>query len=90
MSTAPPTAPAAPAGAPQERDLAGWAAVARHLAGAGLARLRRALRVVRPIGWIVIGIAAGSWIAGLALGWREVTIAALVLTVVIGLCALFL
>lgn len=87
--TSAPTAPDAPP-APRERDLAGWAAVARHLGAVALSWLGRAAGVVRPLGWIAIGVAAGAWIAGPALGWREVTLLAVVLTVVVALCALFL
>lgn len=52
--------------------------------------IRPVLQVIRPIGWVLIAAAAVLWIAGLWLGWRELTVAALVITVALGLCALFL
>lgn len=53
-------------------------------------RLRRALVVVRPAAWVLIAGAVVLWIAGASLGWWELTVAAVVLTVLLALCALFL
>lgn len=53
-------------------------------------RLRRVLDVVRPAAWVLIGGAVVLWVAGAALGWWELTVAAVVLTVLLSLCALFL
>lgn len=53
-------------------------------------RVRRVLDVVRPAAWVLIAGAAVLWIAGASLGWWELTVAAIVLTVLLALCALFL
>ncbi len=53
-------------------------------------RLRRVLVVVRPAAWVLISGAVVLWIAGASLGWWELTVAAVVLTVLLALCALFL
>jgi len=34
------------------------------------------LRVVTPLGWAVVGIGAGAWVAGWWLGWAELMVAA--------------
>lgn len=92
-SAAPPEAAPAVAPAPvepAERELAGWGAVALHVLGLVAARARIIAKVIRPTGWIVIGIAAACAVAGLWLQWREVILAAAILAVLIALCALFL
>lgn len=53
-------------------------------------RVRRVLSVVRPAAWVLIVGAVVLWIAGASLGWWELTVAAIVLTVLLALCALFL
>ncbi|GAA1999538.1 DUF58 domain-containing protein [Microbacterium ulmi] len=53
-------------------------------------RGRIVLGVVRPLAWVLIATAVALWIAGLQLGWRELTIAASVVTAVVVLCTLFL
>ncbi|KRB37137.1 DUF58 domain-containing protein [Microbacterium sp. Root180] len=53
-------------------------------------RLRAVLGVVRPAAWVLIVGAAVLWIAGASLGWWELTVAAVVLAVLLALCALFL
>jgi len=55
-----------------------WAVV-RHVAG-----------VVRPLGWIVAALGALLWIVALTLGWKEVMIAAAVVTAIVLLCLPFL
>lgn len=87
---APPEAPRADAPAPAERELAGWGAVARHLLGVGLSWARRVVAVIRPAGWIVLGITVACAVAGAWLGWREVLLTAVVLGALLVLCALFL
>ncbi|MDY0907945.1 DUF58 domain-containing protein [Microbacterium sp. CFBP9034] len=52
--------------------------------------LRGVLRVVRPAAWVLIAGAVVLWIAGGALGWWELTVAAVVITTLLALCALFL
>ncbi|GGH50880.1 DUF58 domain-containing protein [Microbacterium album] len=76
-------APAAPA-------QASWRQVALYLLTRAAARLRAATKVVRPIGWVLIGFATVLWLSGPRLGWWEVTVAAVVITVVVLLCLLFL
>lgn len=61
-----------------------------ELALSGLRRLRVALTVVRPVAWVLIVAAVALWIFGSALGWWELTVAAVVVTTVLGLCLLFL
>lgn len=53
-------------------------------------RVRAVLVVVRPAAWVLIAAAAVLWVAGPALGWWELTVAAIVLTVLLVLCTLFL
>jgi uncharacterized protein (DUF58 family) len=77
----------AQAGAPGQ---ASWREVALYLAGRAAAAARSAAGVVRPIGWVLMGVAAALWIVGPWLGWRELTIAAVVITVVVIVCLLFL
>jgi uncharacterized protein (DUF58 family) len=95
MTTAPHAAPAeaaAPAAAARADPAAqaSWREVAAYLWGRGLAGVRRVVGVVRPTGWVLIGTAAVLWIVGLRFGWREVTVAAVVVTAVLVLCLLFL
>jgi uncharacterized protein (DUF58 family) len=75
-------------GAAQERGVA--VGVAAHLASAALRWLRGALAVVRPVAWVLIAAALVLWIFGQALGWWELTVAAVVVTTVLALCLLFL
>ncbi|MBF0817616.1 DUF58 domain-containing protein [Microbacterium paludicola] len=95
MTTAPHAAPdeAAASAATAHADAAAqasWREVAAYLWGRGLAGVRRVVGVVRPTGWVLIGTAAVLWIVGLRFGWREVTVAAVVVTAVLILCLLFL
>ncbi|MCD1267831.1 DUF58 domain-containing protein [Microbacterium sp. MEC084] len=69
---------------------ASWREVGLYLLERAGHALRRAAAVVRPIGWVLIAVAALLWIVGPWMGWREVTVAAVVVTVVLGLCLLFL
>ncbi|MER7797361.1 DUF58 domain-containing protein [Microbacterium sp. NPDC096154] len=104
MTTAPDTeaAPAGPADAPAAVPLrvgdpaspapeqASWREVALYALGRVGVALRRAAGIVRPIGWVLIGMAALLWIVGPWLGWREITVAAVISTTVLVLCLLFL
>ncbi|WP_203137149.1 DUF58 domain-containing protein [Microbacterium sp. JZ31] len=98
MTTAPVTdgeaTPAPPPVRAPEREeapsQASWREVAAYLLGRVGAGVRRAAKVVRPIGWVVIGLAVVLWLVGPWLGWREITTAAVVATAVIVLCLLFL
>ncbi len=53
-------------------------------------RARGVLSVARPATWVLIFSALALWIAGRVLGWWELTVAAVVVTVVLVLCAFFL
>lgn len=53
-------------------------------------RVRVMLGVVRPAAWVLIAGAVVLWIAGGSLGWWELTVAAVVLSALLALCALFL
>lgn len=72
-----------------DRD-AGWRDIAAVLGVRVLARLRLMAQAVRPLAWVLIGLAVGFWILGQVAGWVEFTIAALVIAIVVALCALFL
>ncbi|PZU44355.1 MAG: DUF58 domain-containing protein [Microbacterium sp.] len=52
--------------------------------------LRRILEVIRPLGWVFLVGAAVLWWLALAFGWKELLIAAVVVTVVIVLSLGFL
>ena len=55
-----------------------------------VAALGRVFAVVRPAAWVLIAGAIALWIAGGALGWWELTVAATVIAIVLLLCLLFL
>lgn len=63
-----------------------WGAIAVRVAR----RLRRVFVVVRPAAWVLLAGAVALWISGASLGWWELTVAAVVLSVLLALCALFL
>jgi uncharacterized protein (DUF58 family) len=93
MTTAPDVAAGAPPQPPRAAERprqASWREVALYAAERAGTAARRAAKVVRPIGWVLIGAAAVLWIVGPWLGWREITVAAVVVTVVLVLCLLFL
>ncbi|KAA9106452.1 DUF58 domain-containing protein [Microbacterium rhizomatis] len=71
-------------------DRAGWRDIAGPLVERVLGRVRAVLSVARPVTWVLIAGAVVLWIAGQALGWWELTVAALVIAVTLALCALFL
>lgn len=53
-------------------------------------RIREVLRVVRPLGWIVLGVGiAGLWLVFLT-GWREVAVIAVACLILLALAAPFL
>jgi uncharacterized protein (DUF58 family) len=72
-----------------DRD-AGWRDIAAVVGVRMLARLRLIAQAVRPLAWVLIGLAIGFWVLGQIAGWAEFTIAALVIAIVLVLCALFL
>src|SRR6478735_10397033 len=71
---------------PRQDRLEWWGRIAARVAH----RMRLVLGVVRPAAWVLIAVAVVLWIAGGALGWWELTVAAIVLTVLLGLCTIFL
>ncbi|MET0296828.1 MAG: DUF58 domain-containing protein [Microbacterium sp.] len=72
-----------------DRD-AGWRDVAAVIGARLLERLRLIGSAVRPLTWVLIGIAVGFWIIGRAAGWWEFTVTAVVIAITVALCALFL
>lgn len=80
------TLPAAPTIA---RD-AGWRDIAAVVGARIAARLRKIAGVVRPLAWVLMALAVVFWIAGLSLGWIELTVTAVIVTITLLLCALFL
>ncbi|WP_260406198.1 DUF58 domain-containing protein [Microbacterium sp. G2-8] len=74
---------------PEESRAPWWRVAVYLLAEAGRGLLSGA-RVIRPIGWMAIIGAIVLWILGPAYGWREMTTGAIVLTVIVVVCALFL
>jgi uncharacterized protein (DUF58 family) len=75
--------------APIDRD-AGWRDVAAVIGARVLARLRLIASAIRPLAWVLMALAVGFWILGQVAGWAEFTIAAVVIAITVGLCALFL
>ena len=63
---------------------------AGEIAGRAWAGIRHVAGVIRPLGWIVAALAVALWIVALTLGWKEVMIAAAVVTAVLALCVPFL
>ncbi|WP_439591903.1 DUF58 domain-containing protein [Microbacterium sp.] len=72
-----------------DRD-AGWRDVAAVVGARLLARLRLIGSAVRPLAWVLIAMAAGSWIVGQLAGWTELIVAAIVIAIIVALCAVFL
>ena len=72
-----------------DRD-AGWRDVAALLGARALTRLRIIGSVIRPLAWVLAGIAVGSWVVGQIMGWRELIVVAIILAVTLAVCALFL
>lgn len=76
-----------PAGTDRE---AGWRDIAALLLARIGGRLRLMAGAVRPLAWVLAAIALGCLVVALPLGWIEFAVIALVLAVVLALCALFL
>jgi uncharacterized protein (DUF58 family) len=76
--------------APARERRTWWTDAAGHAASVILRRSRNVVRVIRPAAWVLIAAAVVLWIAGQSLGWSELTVAAVVLTVALALCTLFL
>lgn len=75
--------------APTERD-AGWRDIAAVVGARVLTRLRLIASAIRPLAWVMIGLAVGFWVLGQIAGWSEFTIAAVVIAIAVALCAVFL
>lgn len=80
------TLPAAPESA---RD-ADWRDIAALIGVRVGNRLRLIAAVIRPLAWVFIALDVVFWIAGAILGWRELTVTAVIVTLTLLLCALFL
>ncbi|WP_309066660.1 DUF58 domain-containing protein [Microbacterium sp.] len=78
------------AAAPQGEREAGWRDIVAVIAGRALDRLRRIAAAIRPLGWTLMALTVVLWVLGTALGWQELRIAALVLAIVLLVCAAFL
>ncbi len=85
-----PADPSTPEFHAPEAERATWGQVAAFVARRAGAGFLRGISVIRTIGWVAIGAAVCCWIVGPMNGWRELTTAAIALTIVIALCALFL
>src|SRR6218665_3518931 len=75
--------------APTARD-AGWRDIAAVIGARLLARLRSITAAIRPLAWVLMGLAVGFWIICQIGGWSEFTFAAVVLAITVALSALFL
>ncbi|WP_446724769.1 DUF58 domain-containing protein [Microbacterium sp. K41] len=64
--------------------------MAAVLGARALSRLRLMAAAVRPLAWVLMGLAVGFWILGQVAGWAEFTIAAVVIAMAVAVCALFL
>ncbi|SJN46242.1 hypothetical protein FM104_14710 [Microbacterium esteraromaticum] len=72
-----------------ERE-AGWRDIAAVLGGRVLDGLRLIASAVRPLGWVLFGLAVSFWLVGALLGWQELIVAAMVLGIILVICAAFL
>ena len=81
------TVPVVPSATARDAD---WRDIAVVVGARAWTRLRLILAAVRPLAWVLIGLALGLWIIGRALGWWELTVAAVIIAVTVALCALFL
>lgn len=81
---------ALPAPPAQTEGVAGWRDIAAVVGVRVLARLRLIAAVVRPLAWVLIGIAVAAWIIGQIAGWSELVVVAIVIAITVAVCALFL
>lgn len=75
--------------AESERE-AGWRDVAAVVGDRVLARLRLIASAIRPLGWMLMALALLFWVLGALMGWQELLVAAIVLALVLLICAGFL
>lgn len=83
------TAETLPATSQSARD-AGWRDIVALIGVRVGNRLQKIAGVIRPLAWVLIALAVVFWIAGLSLGWRELTVTAVVVTITLVVCAVFL
>jgi len=83
------TAEALPVASETARD-AGWRDIAALIAVRIGNRLRKIAAVIRPLAWILIALAVVFWVVGLSLGWRELIVTAVVVTITLLICSVFL
>lgn len=76
--------------APETARDAGWRDIAALIAVRIGNRLRKVAAVIRPLAWILIALAVVFWIVGLSLGWRELIVTAVVVTITLLICSVFL
>jgi uncharacterized protein (DUF58 family) len=72
-----------------DRD-AGWRDIAAVIGARIGARLQKIASVIRPMAWVLMGLAVVFWIVGTSLGWSELTLTAVIVSLTLILCALFL
>lgn len=73
-----------------KRGIASASAIGRPLAVLALRRTQPYLGVVSPAGWIALALGAASLIAGLALGWQELTYVGITMVAALAVCTVFL
>jgi uncharacterized protein (DUF58 family) len=83
------TAETLPAPSQSARD-AGWRDIVALIGVRIGSRLRTIAGVVRPLAWVLVALAAVFWILGLSLGWRELVVTAVIVTITLLVCAVFL
>lgn len=76
--------------APENARDAGWHDIAALIGARVGGRLQKIAAVIRPLAWVLIALAIVFCIMGSALGWMEMIIAAVIITITLLLCALFL
>lgn len=76
--------------APEIAHDAGWRDIAAVIGARIVARLQKIASVIRPMAWVLMALALVFWIVGVSLGWSELTLTAVVVTITLLLCALFL
>lgn len=76
--------------APEIARDAGWRDIAAVIGARIVVRLQKIANVIRPMAWVLMALALVFWIVGASLGWSELTLTAVVVTITLLLCALFL
>ncbi|MDQ0644052.1 DUF58 domain-containing protein [Microbacterium murale] len=76
--------------APTTARDAGWRDILAVIGARIGARLQKIASVVRPMAWVLMGMAIVFWIFGASLGWSELSLTAVIVALTLMLCALFL